>query len=29
MCYLLAMEGMAFKKYTALYRLEERHGVES
>ena len=28
MCYLLAKEGMAFKKYPALYRLEERHGVE-
>ena len=28
MCYLLAMEGMAFMKYPALYRLEERHGVE-
>ena len=28
MCYLLAKEGMAFKKYPALYSLEERHGVE-
>ena len=28
MCYLLAKEGMAFKKYPALYRLEERQGVE-
>ena len=27
MCYLLAKEGMAFKKYPALYSLEERHGV--
>ena len=27
-CYLLAKEGMAFKKYPALYSLEERHGVE-
>ena len=25
---LVSMEDMAFKKYTALYRLEERHGVE-
>ena len=28
MCYLLAKEGMAFKKYPALYSLEERYGVE-
>ena len=28
MCYLLAKEGMALKKYPALYSLEERHGVE-
>ena len=28
MCYLLAKEGTAFKKYPALYRLKERHGVE-
>jgi len=27
-CYLLVKEGMAFKKYSALYSLEERHGVE-
>ena len=26
-CYVLAKENMAFKKYPAIYELEERHGV--
>ena len=28
MCYLMAKESMAFRKYTALHALEERHGVD-
>ena len=28
LCYLLAKEGIAFEKYTALYELEARHGID-
>ena len=28
LCYLIAKEGIAFEKYTALYKLEARHDVD-